>query len=282
MTPQPTDVPYLRRGKQELLARIWDPPSGTTVRGVVLDVHGGAWCDGDRKAGSHYDAALAAAGFSVVAIDFRCGPEHQHPAASNDVNAAAHWARIRAEHLTGDKDRVISVGSSSGGHLALLAALRPPVNNDQVAEMYLDGNWQEQELVDGRVTGVAAFWAPVDPFARYRYAQSLDSDLGQRLVANTEAYFGNEDAMNETSVARIVTEERPAQLPKVWFAQAGNDENVPPAIVDEMAHAYRQAGGLLTLNYYPGAAHGFGHFETQQTQQFLDDLCRWLNETIEG
>ena len=54
----------------------------------------------------------------------------------------------------------------------MLAALRPPDNNDQVAEMYLDGNWQEQEFVDGRVTGVAAFWAPVDPFARYRTPES--------------------------------------------------------------------------------------------------------------
>ena len=92
------DIPYLRRGKKELLARVWNPPTKTVVRGVVLDVHGGAWCDHDRRAGSHYDAALAAAGFSVVAIDFRCGPEHQHPDASTDVSAAAHWARLRARN----------------------------------------------------------------------------------------------------------------------------------------------------------------------------------------
>jgi len=276
------DIPYLRRGKKELLARVWDPPIGTPIRGVVLDVHGGAWCDRDRRAGSHYDAALAGAGFSVVAIDFRCGPEHQHPDASTDVSAAAHWARLRAKQLTGDSDRIISIGSSSGGHLALLAALRPQSIDAHGTEMYLNEKWEEQESIDGRVTGVGVFWAPVDPFARYMYARSLDTALGKRLVANTEAYFGTEQAMTDACLARIVTEETETQLPEVWFARAGNDQNVPPQMVDELASAYRQAGGRFTLKHYPRAAHGFGHHETKQTQHFLDDLCRWLDGAIES
>ena len=148
--------------------------------------------------------------------------------------------------------------------------------------MYVDGKWEEQGPIDGRVTGVGTFWAPVDPFARYMYARSLDTDLGKRLVVNTEAYFGTEQAMTDACLSRIVNEETKTQLPEVWFAQAGNDQNVPPQMVDELASAYRQAGGCFTLKHYPGAAHGFGHLETKQTQHFLDDLCCWLDETIEG
>lgn len=282
MTVDHVDVPYLRRAGKELLARVWNPPGGTPVRGVVLDVHGGAWCDLDRRAGSHYDAALASAGFSVVAVDFRCGPEHQHPDASTDVCAAAHWARLRAERLIGDGHPIISIGSSSGGHLALLAALRPHSTDGQATELYLDGKWEEQESIDGRVTGVAALWAPVDPAARYRYARSLNTDLGKRLTDNTEAYFGSEKAMTDACISRIVTEETTAQLPNVWFARAGRDENVPPEMVDELARTYRRGGGRFTLQHYPGAAHGFGHFETKQTAHFLDDLTCWLNEAIES
>ena len=282
MTADYVDVPYLQRENTEFLARIWDPPKGTTVRGVVLDVHGGAWCDRDRRAGSRYDAALAAAGFSVVAIDFRCGPDYQHPAASDDVNVAAHWARLRAERLTGDSDRIISVGSSSGGHLALLAALTAHVIDGHSVEICVDGKWEKPESIDGRVSGVAALWAPVDPFTRYKYAQSLTTDLGIRLVTNTEAYFGSEETMADASISRILTKEHSTQLPTVWFARAGNDENVPPEMVDELARTYRQAGGIFTLKHYADVPHGFGHFETAETQRFLDDLRCWLIETIES
>ena len=152
----------------------------------------------------------------------------------------------------------------------------------QATELYLDGKWEEQESIDGRVTGVAALWAPVDPAARYRYARSLNTDLGKRLTDNTEAYFGSEKSMTDACISRIVTEETTTQLPNVWFARAGKDENVPPEMVDELARTYRHGGGRFTLQHYPGAAHGFGHFETKQTAHFLDDLTCWLNEAIES
>ena len=94
MSPQYVDVPYLKRQDTIFLARLWSPPSDTEIKAVVVDVHGGAWCDHDRTSGHFYDKQLAAAGFAVVAIEFRCGPEIHHPAASIDVNDAVQCARF--------------------------------------------------------------------------------------------------------------------------------------------------------------------------------------------
>ncbi|MEZ5232723.1 MAG: alpha/beta hydrolase [Acidimicrobiales bacterium] len=118
----------------DLLARIYRPardtPEHTDTHGgagggaaVVIDVHGGAWNSQDRTLGARYDRALAAAGFTVAAIDFRDGRHARHPAGSQDVAAAVAWVATHADELGVDPGRIALIGSSSGGHLALYAAL---------------------------------------------------------------------------------------------------------------------------------------------------------------
>ncbi len=274
------DVPYLKRQDTIFLARVWTPPKNVGTKAVIVDVHGGAWCDGNRKAGHHYDRQLASRGFTVVAVDFRCGPNYCHPDASTDVAAAVHWARLQAQQIAENSDQVVTIGSSSGGHLGLLAALRPHLQDERGTELWIDGEWVTQNPINGQVNNVAVFWAPVDPLARYRYASSMDTRLGQRLSANTVAYFRDESAMHDASIVRIMVEEPPTQIPGVWFARAGKDLNVPAELVDQLARTYRTAGGSFQLKDYPNSEHGFGHSDSEQTQQFVEDLICWINTTL--
>lgn len=280
IVPAYVDVPYLKRQDEIFVARVWTPPQSVDRKAVIVDVHGGAWCDRDRKAGYHYDQQLASQGFVVVAVDFRCGPQYCHPDASTDIAAAVHWARLRAEELVGHSAQVLTIGSSSGGHLGLLAALRPQLQDEEGTELWIDGEWVTQSSVDGRVDNVAAFWAPVDPLLRYRYANLLDTRLGRRLSTNTVAYFCDEDAMHDASITRIMSEEPPAHIPNVWFARAGNDKNVPSELVDQLARTYRAAGGSFWLEDYPKCEHGFGHADSEHTQQFVKDLVFWIDSTL--
>jgi acetyl esterase/lipase len=259
-----TDVPW----RDDLLARIYTPPAGTRGEGRgagVVDVHGGAWATQDRTLGVRYCVAAARAGFTVVAVDFRDGRTARHPAASDDVAAAVRWVREHADDWALDPDRVALMGSSSGGHLALLAA-----------------------LTGVRVPFAAAFWPPVDPLARYRYARDrvdLPVPDGQsfdaaRLVASTEAYFPHEAAMAEASIASVVREGRAGQLPAVWLVHAGDDLNVPRPMIDELVECYRAAGGQLELSEYPGEAHGFGHGRGPGAERFRTDLVERLAKAL--
>ena len=62
---------------------------------AVIDVHGGAWTRGDRATGAIHCRALAACGLVVASVDFRQGPDHQHPAASRDVAAGVRYVSGR-------------------------------------------------------------------------------------------------------------------------------------------------------------------------------------------
>ena len=68
---------------------------------------------------------LAGHGVIVVSLDWRCGREGAYPLALTDINYAIRWAKPHAKELKTRPDLVGISGQSSGGHLAMLAAMRP-------------------------------------------------------------------------------------------------------------------------------------------------------------
>src|SRR6516162_10119999 len=67
------DVEYLRHGDTPLLARLFKP-RGTGPFPAVVELHGGAWCLGDRLQDTSINEQLARNGILVAALDFRVPP----------------------------------------------------------------------------------------------------------------------------------------------------------------------------------------------------------------
>ena len=117
------DVEYQSLAGKPWLARIYQP-KGTGPFPSIVDVHGGAWHNGDRTNNAGIDQALAARGILVAAVDFRQPPEAGYPASICDVNFAVRWLKMHAAEFNGTT-AVGAFGNSSGGHQVVLSALRP-------------------------------------------------------------------------------------------------------------------------------------------------------------
>src|SRR5258705_2189800 len=118
------NVEYLRHGDKPLLARIYTP-RGAGPFPALVECHGGAWCLQDRHTEKLRHQAMARGGFVSIALDFRSGNEVPYPASVQDINYAVRWAKLNARMLKTRPDLVGLSGQSSGGHLAMLVALRP-------------------------------------------------------------------------------------------------------------------------------------------------------------
>src|SRR5919206_1519814 len=116
------DVEYQQQAGKGWLARVYRP-IGTGPFPTIVDVHGGAWNNGDRTNDSVLNQALAGQGILTVAIDFRQPPEAGYPASVQDMNLAIRWLKAHAQEF-GGTERVGALGVSSGGHLVLLAGVR--------------------------------------------------------------------------------------------------------------------------------------------------------------
>lgn len=276
------DVVWARPDGMDLMARIYRPAGDAAgALPAIVDVHGGAWSAGDRDDGALYDRALAAAGFVVISIDFRQGADHPHPAASADVTAAVRWTRLNADALGVDPDRIGLIGSSSGGHLAMLAALRPNADahlGTPLAMLDAPDGAAVHDDVDASVDYVVALWPVSDPQARFRYATRAGID---GILGGHQNYFGGDEAaMLDASIPRIVTAGEAGMgeaLPPILVIQPGMDSNIPQEMTFDLLRAYQSRDGAIEYAFYPGQPHGFGARDSEASQdmiQLVADFAR--------
>lgn len=279
------DRPFANPGGVELLARVYRPAAPGPWHALV-DVHGGAWTHFDRTADAGVDRALAAGGLVVVALDFRMGPAHRHPAAVADVVAGIRWTKAHAAELDARPDRVGLVGGSSGGHLLALAALMP------TAPAFATTPVDAPASVDARVDYALPLWPILDPLARYRYL--LDRRRAphptprdpffrlEHLLAGHEGFFGDEATMARASVLRVVEDGEFEVLPPLWIGHAELDENVTLDMTERFVAAYRRAGGTVELEVFPGVGHAFAHFPGDATDRCIARMRDFVARRLAG
>ncbi len=91
---------------------------------AIVYFHGGGFVLGDAEAYDAHSRALAYLTQAVVIfIGYRLAPEHPFPAAVEDAADAMEWLAERAETLGLDPARLVLMGESAGGNLAVNAAL---------------------------------------------------------------------------------------------------------------------------------------------------------------
>jgi len=278
------DTPYARPGGLELLARVYRPRGDAPVpRAALVYVHGGAWARLDRTSDSILGEALAASGRVLVALDFRQAPDHRFPAASADVAAGVRFTRAHAQRLGVDPARVGLLGSSSGGHLALLHAVQPGAPEGAGTPVVTPEGPLDASPRDAAVAFVVALYPVADPLARYRYALSREHEPpppsgfdAKRLIASHRAFFADEAAMAGASVTRLVAEGLATARPPVWVAQPDLDDNVPAAITEAFVDAYRKAGGHLERVHFPESRHGFAQQASPATDKCVADVLEFV------
>ncbi|MFV0296053.1 MAG: alpha/beta hydrolase [Hyphomicrobiaceae bacterium] len=252
------DVTYRTDGGRPLLAHVFRP-MGDGPFPIMIDLHGGAWVNGDRMNDKVLCEAMARAGIVAVAIDFRMPPDAAYPGSLADINYAVRWARTQAAAWNGRADRIGLVGISSGGHQAMLAAMRPD------DPRYGAISTADVPAAAADVQCVVLCWPVIDPLGRYRYAREAVAsgrleEFPRQLpdvIPSHEAYWGTEDTMGEASPPRMLERGEKVALPPVLYVQGDADKMHPRPQLDTFVQRYRAAGGTVDLALYPGEVEGF-------------------------
>lgn len=113
-----TDFTAISADGTEIALR-WLAPDGERPGSAVVWLHGGGMVFGDVEPCLPQAARLAAAcGVPLLAVDYRCAPEHPHPAPVEDAFAGLAWLHEHAAELGVDPARTAIMGESAGGGLA--------------------------------------------------------------------------------------------------------------------------------------------------------------------
>jgi acetyl esterase len=238
------DVTFRKTEGVDLAATLYRP-AGTAIAAVV-DVHGGAWTSGDRTMNAAISRHLAANGIAVLSLDFRMPPDAAYPETLTDVAAGIRWLKTHAAETGTDAARVGILGTSSGGHMALLAVLRPHDRRYAGAASSSEG--------DITVPFAVLCWPVSDPVARYQMARQRGNE---KLVAAHDAFWPDDAAMTDGSPVDIVTRGDAQKLPPLLIVQGTNDENLTPDMQQRFVAAYEAKGGSVELAMFPDQIHGF-------------------------
>ena len=181
----PADVPAVRyeqrvfaeREDQKLSLDIYRPGYVHEPVPAVIVVHGGAWQRGDNTEFAGLNGYLASRDYVVATINYRLAPRWRFPAQRDDVFAAMAYVKTHAVELNVDPSRLVLLGRSEGGQLALLAA-------------YTAG--------EPSIRGVISIYAPTDLRYAYEHPSSpslmptrtvLENFVGGPPARAEQAYF---------------------------------------------------------------------------------------------
>ncbi len=250
------DVEYLSHSGSPLLLRLFKP-KGAGPFPLMIDLHGGAWCNQDRTSDAMFNEALTKSGVVVAALDWRMPPVAGYPASLTDINYAIRWLKARAGELKARAGRVGMIGISSGGHLAMLAAMRP--RDKRYAAIPLTGHVG----LDAKVAAVVMIWPVIDPLRRFHHAKRLQAAGGtypeqiDRVIPSHTKFWGTEEAMEEGNPVGILDRGEAVEMPPVLYVQGTDDIVHPKADLERFVASYRRRGGEVDLALYEGEGGGF-------------------------
>jgi acetyl esterase/lipase len=248
------DVEYIRHAGTPYLARLYRP-QGSGPFPMMVELHGGAWCRSDRLGDKVIHESLAKSGVVVAALDWRQPPTAPYPASFQDIHYGIRWLKAKAAEFGSRPDMVGSMGNSSGGHQAMLLAMRP------FDPRY--GALPGPAGQDATVRCVIMTSPVIDPLGRYRYAKELKAKgqpyppLVDEVLPCHDAYWKTEEAMAEGAPAGALERGEKVELPPVLYLQGTEDIAHPRPHLDRFVAAYRKAGGVVDLELFDGEGQGF-------------------------
>lgn len=239
------EVEFRKAGQRTLIARIYQP-QGTGPFPVLLDLHGGAWSRKDRYANEPMARAVAASGMLVVSPDLRLSNEAPYPASVQDANYAIRWLKHKSREWNGDPANFGVLGSSSGGHIAQLLAMR------QHDARYAAIPLPEAPHIDATFSYVATRSPISNPVTRRAQAEKKGN---KDMMKKSDTFFSVPDSIHEGNPHEILERKEKVTLLPMLIMQGGEDDNVIPVIQERFAAAYRAAGGECQLEIFPGCEH---------------------------
>lgn len=112
---------YTTVGAWEGKMDLYFPTDSNIMVPLVINIHGGAWAHGVKESQRGFGSFFKN-GWAVANIEYRMAPTAPAPAAIEDVRCALMYLIRHAKELRIDTKRIVMMGGSAGGHLAMMAA----------------------------------------------------------------------------------------------------------------------------------------------------------------
>jgi acetyl esterase/lipase len=116
------NVVYTKANGWEGKMDLYLPSKDNAPTPVVINIHGGGWNKGSKESQTGFNTFFKR-GYAVANIAYRLSQQATAPAAIEDTRCALIYLIKNAKALNIDVNKIVIMGGSAGGHLALMGGL---------------------------------------------------------------------------------------------------------------------------------------------------------------
>ena len=237
---------------------IYNSPKANKPTPVVINIHGGGWNHGVKESQSGFNTFFKM-GYAVANIEYRLTGQATAPAAVEDTRCALIYLIKNAKALNIDVNKIVIMGGSSGGHLALMGGL---LGNDH----RFDGNCPGVENIK-----VAAI---ID---KYGIADVWDWGYGPNITSKSAiTWLGNKAKDQEfaKSVSPITYVNK--NSPPTFIVHGDADPTVPYQQSVALHKKFVDAGVKTQFMTVEGGLHG--KFPKEKNSEVNKAIADFLKE----
>jgi acetyl esterase/lipase len=233
------------------------PPAEGAPTPVIINIHGGGWNHGAKEEQSGF-APYFKAGFAVANIEYRLTSQATAPAAIEDTRCALIYLIKNAKALHLDPNKIIIMGGSAGGHLALMGGL---LQNNHLFDSNCSGveNVKVAAIIDKYGIADVNDWA----YGPYIKSKSATNWLGAKK--NDQEFI--------KSVSPIHWVKKTS--PPVFIVHGDADPTVPYQESVALHAALVEAGVKTEFITIPGGLHG--KFDKDQNAMLNTAIFKFIN-----
>jgi acetyl esterase/lipase len=222
---------------------------------VVINIHGGAWVKGVKESQRGFSSFFKE-GYAVANVEYRLAATAKAPAAIEDIRCALIFLIKNAEKYNIDKNRIVIMGGSAGGHLALMGGM---LGNNHLFDKNCKGveNVKVAAIIDKYgITSVAGFAAK---------SKSGKEWLGDKTY--DEKYVSSLSPINYVNSAN----------PPVFIVHGNADPTVPYQQSVDLYEKLLAAGVKCKFITVEGGLHG--KFPKEKNSEVNQAIMDFLRET---
>lgn len=273
-------------------------PKHTSKNTCLVIFHGGAFWSGDKQGWYGFARYFAKRGYTCACVQYRktIKPSNmeiksiindivgnskdgirifegdQFPAQIEDVRKSISFLKTNAKKYNLDSDKLITVGASAGGYLAIIAAM---IEKDDLL-----GYGSELNNLNTKPMGVIAYCPLLD--VRYE-----GKNYKKQIIAILFSLMGRK----ETEASNLYNEASPilnisGNEPPILIIHGQKDKIISVNDSRYFVNKINELGGKARLLIDPDAGHNIGHdaitrMEKENEQRYLDEIERFIEVLIQ-
>jgi CubicO group peptidase (beta-lactamase class C family)/acetyl esterase/lipase len=265
------DVIYGHKNGMALVMHVYRPAAANGA-GVVQIVSGGYfsnWEPANPK--SHLVSRFLQSGYTVFSVFHGSNPKYTIPEIVEDMRLAVRFIRVHADDYGIDAKRIGAIGSSAGGHLALMLATTGD-DGDKSAD-------NAMARTSSRVAAVVAIAAPSDLRDFDKFTQELlKNGVINKAFSDLIKPAFNFDPKLADSMSPVlhVTPDDAATM----LIHGDADQLVPIEFSQRILAPLREKGVPNELVVLPGVGHGPTGDQMRRLVESIDGAVDWFDKYL--